>query len=107
MATLTITGASDDLVEIGGDFSEEFNYYSRNEDDKRYLGVSDGTVLSVNYDKDGIWRFALLCQGSSEFSKSEGVAEQDTNDVITLTGDIKWVLFGDAIEVRFKRKSSG
>ena len=103
MKTMTITGASDDLIEIGGDFSEEFNYYSLNDDEKRYLGISDGTVLSVKYDKDGIWRFSPLCQGSSEYSKIEGNVEEDTNDIVTLKGDIKWVLFGDAIEVRFKR----
>jgi len=96
MHKLTITGASDDLIEIGGDFSEEIGWYHNDDDEPGYLAVSDGTMLSVSYDKDGIWRFALVSRGRAQIAKVEGIADADTNDVVTLTCDepFKHVLFG-------------
>lgn len=90
---ITITGASDDLIEVGGDIQEEFNYYSR-DDDSALIATSDGTLLRVNYDRDGIWRIAPLVYGTARQSKVEGSVGLDTNDVVTLEGDIKWVVFG-------------
>jgi hypothetical protein len=92
---VTIYGASDDLIEIEGDIREEFNHYSNEDDDARLLGFSDGTLLRVVYDKDGIWRLTRIAAGSARFEKTEGVVEDDTNDVVTLHGDIKWVVFGE------------
>jgi hypothetical protein len=91
---LTITGASDDLVEIGGDFSEEIGWYWRDDDEEVFLAVSDGTLLSVTY--DGIWRFALVSKGRAEVSKVDGVTDEDTNDVVTLRSSepFKYVLLG-------------
>ena len=91
---LTIYGASDDLIEIEGDFSEEFNFYP-NEDRQYVLGFSDGTLLRVEYDVDGLWRLHLVHKGDAEFSKIEGSVEDDTNDKVTLNGlRIAWVVLG-------------
>ena len=90
---IRVTGASDDLIEIDGDIREEYDWCSH-EDEKRYLAFSDGTVLSCKYDDDGIWRFNTVSKGTSEIHKVDGIVDEDTNDVVTLNGDIKWVLFG-------------
>jgi hypothetical protein len=90
---ITITGASDDLVEIGGGIQEEFSYYAR-DDDPALIATSDGTLLRINYDRDGIWRIVPLIYGTAKYSKADGCAADDTHDVVTLEGDIKWVVKG-------------
>ena len=92
MPKVTITGASDDLIEVDGAIREEFNWYD--EDDPAYLCFSDGTVLSVEYDNHGIWRVNRIVAGTAEYSKVEGSEVEDTFDVVTLEGDISWVVFG-------------
>lgn len=98
-----IHGASDDLIEIEGGIREEFNFYPDDEDDTRYLCFSDGTLLSVNYDKDGIWRFVQMAKGEAEYKKVEGLAEEnDNSDLVKLRGaDIRWVAL--ATECTLKR----
>lgn len=93
---ITITGASDDLIEIDGDICQEFNHYPDDENDAVILGFSDGTLLKMSYDKDGIWRIFPLRYGVSEYSKVEGIVADDTNDVVTLNGTIVWVVLGKA-----------
>lgn len=97
MHTLTITGASDDLIEIGGDWQEELNHYWKRDDMKLYCGVSDGSLFEVKYDDNGLWRFTRVLTGRADMAKVEGDAEKDTNDVVTLTMDepFKWVVCGD------------
>lgn len=92
--SVTITGASDDGVVIGGDIRAEFDFYTNRDDESRVLAFSDGTVLRAVYDDDGIWRFTRVASGSAKFEKEDGVVEEDTNDVATLTGDVRWVVFG-------------
>jgi hypothetical protein len=100
MGVITITGYSDDLVEISGDITDEFPTY----DDKNYLAVSDGSVLSVVYDNDGIWRIHRIIIGSADFRKVDGNVLDDTFDIVYLEGDdIKWVVLGK--EFARKRKS--
>lgn len=95
MAKLIITGSSDDLIEIEGEFREEFNVYTDDQKDGFLLAVSDGTLLNINYDQDGIWRIKRLKSGGATFNKVEGDVERDTNDVVTLEGDpLKWVVLG-------------
>ena len=98
MAKITITGASDDLIEIGGDLVEEFNWYHNDSDERRYLAFSDGTVLSVAYDQDGIWRFARVATGNASFSKIEGDVAADKNDEVILEGNVAWCVFGTQFE---------
>lgn len=93
--SVTITGASDDGVVIDGSISEEFTFYSEGDDDCRFLAFSDGTLLRAVYDNDGIWRLTKLFSGAAKFSKEDGSVEEDTNDVVTLDGEIKWVSFGE------------
>jgi len=98
--SVKITGASDDLIEIEGDISEEWNFYPDNAGDSRLLAFSDGTLLRVNYDDDGIWRFQKVAGGSAQFSKVDGDARRDTPDVVTLSGvQIDWVVFGEKVSL--------
>ena len=52
MGTVTIYGASDDLIEVKGDLTEEFNPGG---DGPSFLAFTDGTILSVEYGKSGMW----------------------------------------------------
>lgn len=92
---VTITGGSDDLIEVHGSIREEFSHYSDGDDDAKILGFSDGTLLRVIYDMDGIWRISPIAVGLAKLSKVEGIASEDTNDVVTLEGDITWVVCGE------------
>lgn len=90
--TLKIYGSSDDLIEIAGDFIEEFGHYS---DDPAYLAFSDGTVLRCEY--DGYWRFALHSAGSAGFKFTPAADTNDgycNSDIIELQGTFRWVVFG-------------
>lgn len=92
---VTVTGASDDLIEVEGDIREEFNVGYRDDDQWRYLAFSDGTLLRVEYDKDGIWRVRRVMKGSATYSLVDGDVESDANDVATLEGDnLRWALMG-------------
>lgn len=104
--SVTIRGSSDDLIEIEGDIVEEFNHYFRDgEEDTLYLAFSDGTALSVRYDKDGVWRFAGVAHGSSAMEKKEGT-EDSGSDHVTLVGDtIRWVLLGEQFAKRPAKKA--
>lgn len=94
MAKVTICGASDDLIEIDGDLTDEFN---PSNDDPSYLAFSDGTVLRVQY--DGFWRVVRLRTGTAGFEKHEGTdMDTDYTDKVTLTGDLLWVVFGNRLE---------
>ena len=98
--TITIYGASDDLIEVEGDISEEFSSLG---DDKNLLAFSDGTLLEVTYTQAGIWRIntLTLCVGTTyekdEATADEGKREDGTpaySDRVTLTGFIAWVVHG-------------
>ena len=87
---ITIHGASDDLIEIGGDIEEEFSA-----EDEGYLFFSDGTLFKISYQSGGFWRINLFKEGTAKFSKVEGRdSENDYSDKATLDGDIKWVGHG-------------
>lgn len=88
---LKIYGASDDLIEIEGDIREEFGP----PDGPVLLGFSDGTVLQVQYGAGGnaFWRITPIIYGSASYSKTEATDEDERySDVVTLDGDIKWVM---------------
>jgi hypothetical protein len=96
MAKLTIYGASDDLIEVEGDLSEEFNAYSSEDDVHHYLGFSDGTLLEVTYGRDGTWFINRLAGGTATFAKQDlaDLDERAYSERVTLDGDITWVVYG-------------
>lgn len=95
MKTTKIYGASDDLIELEGQITEEFNGgLYRDEAGPRgdILAFSDGTLLEVEYDRDGIWRIRRLVAGACEYQHTPGELTSDTADVAVLTGDLRWVV---------------
>lgn len=90
---IKIYGSSDDLIEIDGDIRGAF--YLQNSDENSYLGLSDGTLISVLYDSDGIWRFNVLRKGLSNIKKVDLDLEADEySEVLEVDGKISWVLYG-------------
>lgn len=100
MNEINIYGASDDLIEIDGTSfpAEEFNVYLDTPADSLILAVSDGTILRVRYDEDGIWRFTPVLVGSAGVSIEQGHDDRRHSDLVTLTGDdLSWVVLGTQI----------
>lgn len=95
-----VTGASDDLIEISGELEEEFNAYNCSDGT---MAFSDGTLLNVCYDKDGIWRFNPIFKGIL-FEKIEaGLVEKDTNDEVYFKDGLKWCAFSAEMQVEVNR----
>lgn len=92
MPKTTITGASDDLIELDGQITEEMNPPG---EEPSLLAFSDGTLLRIVYDDDGIWRITRLMEGTCSFSLVPGSVENDTNDIATLDGDLRWCAIGE------------
>lgn len=100
MATVTIYGASDDLIELDGDLSEEFSALNDyREETGGLLGFSDGTVLDVIYGHEGIWRIVRVSAGTATFTKDENPLDDDErySDRVTLEGDLRWCVFGQTL----------
>jgi hypothetical protein len=96
---ITIYGASDDLIEVEGDIREEFSAYCE-EDTKFLIALSDGTLLKMWYDEDGIWRIQHLYGDPARFSKVDGDVIKDTVDRVTISGTIDWLVLGKSIAYR-------
>jgi hypothetical protein len=96
-----ITGASDDLIEIEGELCEEFNAYNCSDGT---MAFSDGTLLDVEYDNDGIWRFRVKYKGSLYDRKVEGSVSDDTNDEIYFKPGLKWCVFSSEMQVEINRE---
>lgn len=96
MSSITVYGASDDLIEIEGGLREEFEAADGS---MNYLAFSDGTVLSVVYGKDGLWTLRRVVTGTASFSKHDATDEdEDYSDRVTLDGNILWVVCGTRFE---------
>jgi hypothetical protein len=94
MSTVRIYGASDDLIEIDGDLSEEFGAY---DSDPVYLGFSDGTLLNIRYDNDGNWRIVIAARGAGTEVKVTAAMDRHEgcySDEAVLIGDLRWVVKG-------------
>lgn len=59
---IRVYGASDDLIEIDGDIRDELGVEC---DIPHYLAFSDGTVLKIVYDDNGVWRINKIYEGSA------------------------------------------
>lgn len=90
--TVTVYGASDDLIEIEGDIREEFQWYGG---EPAILGFSDGTLLSIQWGRT--WRIDRIARGYNTKISVERADEDDDDkytDRATIDADIKWVVFG-------------
>jgi len=89
--SITVTGASDDLIEVDGDITEEFSPTYGTDEDSSILGFSNGVLLRVRYDQDGIWRVDPI---AGEVQIAHGSVSDDRNDVATLLTPADWVICG-------------
>jgi hypothetical protein len=99
MDTVTIYGASDDLIEVDGAIEEEF---AARMDGAALVTCSDGTALRVVYDDDGIWRVTPVARGAGDLVVTQCAAtDDDYTDRATITADhITWVACGHAIATK-------
>lgn len=84
-----VYGCSDDLVEVEGDFEEEFGVFG-----KTHIRLSDGTLLRAEYggNKPGIWEIIVEKQGGL-FDRREECFDEDADvysDVVYFKPGIKW-----------------
>lgn len=102
MTTLTVTGASDDLIEIDGCIREEFNLHDDENGD--LLVFSDGTVLRIHYSAQGIWRISVVWKGTATVTIEQAPENDEDNysDRATFDQDVAWVVHGIAHAVRPK-----
>ena len=95
-----VTGASDDLIEISGELDEEFNAYDCSDGTMTF---SDGTMLTVEYDNNGIWRFKPDFKGNLFEKIENGSVEEDTNDEVYFGNGLKWCAFSEEMQVEVDR----
>lgn len=90
--TIEIYGASDDLIEVEGDISEEFNP-DLDGDAPNILAFSDGTLLEVSYTSEGLWKITRTAKGSAQYSTLFEATDPDGeySDKVQMRGDIRWV----------------
>jgi hypothetical protein len=88
---VTLSGASDDLIELDGDIYEEFTYQDR--DGGEVVAFSDGTVLRIMFSESGVWRISPVFKGTAGLSIDQ-VSEDEQTDTATLTGAIAWAVHG-------------
>ena len=86
-------GASDDLVELEGDLSEEFS----GGDKPCLLIFSDGTVLTIKYGKEhlAVWAITLIEQGDL-FGNIVFCSNEDAerySDTAHFKDGLRWVYF--------------
>lgn len=104
--TIEIYGASDDLIEIEGDIREEFSALGCDED-RAWLALSDGTLLGVRYDEDGVWRFVKLLGGASVTIVQAPPNDEDNySDRVTVESVIDWIVMGTQCAARKVNPSS-
>lgn len=96
MAT-KIYGASDDLIEFEGDVYGEVGAIAAGDSDtKTMVFCSDGTILRVRYDDDGLWRFDLISKGDlyegTDVKASED--EDGHSDTVKFKDGLKFAYVG-------------
>jgi hypothetical protein len=92
--SFTMSGYSDDLVELNGDICDELGAY----DVVSNFVVSDGTRGTIEYTHEGVWRINILEHGTVKVDiihPTQDEIDNDTNytDNATFTGNIDWIIF--------------
>ena len=98
--SVTVYGASDDLIEVDGDIREEFDI--DHDGHGKLFAFSDGTIIQVEWTKVGIWRITPMVKGSGELAIVQAPVDDDRNysDRATLDADIRWVMRGSNLVVK-------
>lgn len=59
---IQVSGWSDDLVEIDGDWQDEIGCFGQTVN----IEFDDGTEIEVKYDDNGTWKVKVLREGSAD-----------------------------------------
>lgn len=96
----TVSGASDDLIEVEGAIRAEFHVLGEG-DDGSLLAFSNGVVLRVCYTEEGLWRITPL-RGASGVTVTFADAEDEDcySDRAVLHELVGWVVLGSEIAGR-------
>lgn len=98
--SVTVYGASDDLIEIEGDIREEFIYPSLDDDgDGVFLAFSSGHVLRIRYSSSGVWRIEpVFSAGELRIEQAPENDDDKYTDVAVIDGaafqGFRWVVLG-------------
>lgn len=93
MPTVTLYGASDDLIEIEGDLREEWGIRLFRDTDVVHVAASTGTLLRFAYAVGGVWRITVLDRGGAEVTH----VSEEAGDRVTLTSSsLRWLLVSDS-----------
>lgn len=97
--SVTIYGAGDDLIKIDGDVDEKFTVAAASQD-APVLAISEGTVLRIRRDDNGVWRINPVVRGSGGLSITQAPREGDADnysDHAAIRGLITWVVLGNSV----------
>lgn len=74
---IQVSGWSDDLIEIDGDWQDEIGCYGQTVN----IEFDDGTEIEVKYDDnvDGAWKVKVLREGSADH-RTEKLVDNDDYD---------------------------
>lgn len=98
-----IYGASDDLIEVDGEVSEEANIIGAS---NVSVKASDGTQAKISYDDNGEWKIRVEVEGSKYLGLVHSVGDDaehifpdaigctSYSDVLILDEGIDWVKIG-------------
>jgi hypothetical protein len=90
--SVTVYGASDDLIEVEGDIREEFPW---NDALPAYLRFSNGVVLRVHWFT--FWHITPVERADLvEVVQCPEDDEDNYSDRATVSGDVAWVVCGSA-----------
>lgn len=90
---IKIYGYSDDLIEVDGDISAEFEVYG---DVSNLLVTSNGCVFKIVYDMDGRWVITpIVVPSKVTWHKVDLVMDDDNfyTDVVTVE-NVRWIVMG-------------
>lgn len=102
--SVTVYGASDDLIEVEGDIREEF--YALPDDEPNYVAFSNGVVLRVVYDDGGFWRISPVAGHSHVTVTFATDVDDDYTDRAEVHLDASWVVHGKEFHQKRGRRDS-
>ena len=90
--SVKIYGASDDLIEMDGSLQGEWGV---NCDTVNHVALSDGSMLKITYDSEGIWRIDC-CKCGDAFGEIRVCepADDEYSDVASFSDEIEWAIVG-------------
>ena len=90
---IIIKGHSDDIINVEGAIRDEFYPDSS---DKMAIATNNGTLLAFEYTTGGIWRAKIIKEGLNKVDHDVNPEsdEERYSDIVTITGEIEWVIFG-------------